>query len=83
MGTVAVPLLLIILKFKMVTAVSRLCACSKCGEWRHVHIHSGAIVKSQEQWEANPRVMPVSISLVIFTMKRATQERTLTTCILE
>jgi hypothetical protein len=55
MGTVAVPLLLIILIFTMVTAVTRLCDFRKCGEWRHAQIHGGAIVKSQEQWEANPR----------------------------
>jgi hypothetical protein len=56
MGTVAVPLLLIILIFTMATAVTRLCDCSKCGEWRHAQIYGGAIIKSQEQWEANPRV---------------------------
>jgi hypothetical protein len=55
MGTVDVPLLLIILIFTMVTTVTRLCDYSKCGEWHHAQIHGGAIVKSQEQWEANPR----------------------------
>jgi hypothetical protein len=55
MGNVAAPLFLFILIFTMVTAVTRLCDCSKCGQWRHAQIHSCVIVKRQEQWEANPR----------------------------
>jgi hypothetical protein len=55
MGTLAVPLLLIILIFTMVTAITQLCDCNKCGELRHAQIHGGAIIKSQEQWEANSR----------------------------
>jgi hypothetical protein len=55
MGNIAVPLFFFILIFTMVTAVTRLCDCSKCGQWRHAQIHGGAIVKRQEQWEANPR----------------------------
>jgi hypothetical protein len=54
MGTLAVPMLLIILIFTIVTALTQLCDCNKRGEWRHAQIHGGAIVKSQEQWEANP-----------------------------
>jgi predicted nucleic acid-binding Zn-ribbon protein len=46
---------LFILIFTMVTAVTHPCDCSKCGQWRHAQIHGGAIVKRQEQWEANPR----------------------------
>jgi hypothetical protein len=55
MGNIAVPLFLFILIFTMITSVTRLCDCSKCGQWRHAQIHGGAIVKRQEQWEANPR----------------------------
>jgi hypothetical protein len=55
MGTPAVPLLLIILILTMVTSVTQLCDCNKCGEWIHAQIHGGAIIKSQEQWETNPR----------------------------
>jgi hypothetical protein len=39
----------------MVTLVTLICDCNKCGLWCETRVHGGQIVRTKKQWEANPR----------------------------
>jgi hypothetical protein len=40
----------------MVTLVTPLCECNKCGMWCETPVRGGQIVRTMKQWEVNPRL---------------------------